>query len=395
MNPSHSMPAADYPYLRQCLAPQFADAAAEDIESYMDGRFGEGAASHYDECLESFFSDLGRTFQKVAPVVANVAGGVAHGAMSGSSLGLPGIIGGAVMGGAGTALSSYAKGPLRDVGNVLNTGTQIASQFSPMGRMGNQLGSALSGLGQGRITPQRLLQQGSQLLTSAVPGMGGGASSAMGVLMGGGGGGGGPMAALAGLLGRGGGGAAGQLGSLLGRPEVQQALMALSMGPAGRRTVPVGHTQMPVPSAAIAGLLQNLSAQAVSEAAAFSDGSESELSYMADADGEFVGDPAEEDDRAARLWDLLNHAQLERLTAHAHQAVLVAHQAQAAQAAHAARQARAAPDWRSLLTEDLLQGLGELDAEFDGEADTEYAEYAEDSEADTEVWTPETHHAWR
>lgn len=349
-----------YPYLRQCLAPQFADADAEAIESYMDQRFGPGAAEHYDAYLEGFFDDLGRTFQRVAPMVANVAGGVARGAMAGSSLGLPGIIGGALVGGTGTALSSYGQGSLRDVGNVLNTGTKIASQFSPLGRVGDQVGSAVSGLGQGPITPQGLLQQGGQVLSSVgQPGVGGQAAPA--------------LAALGGMLGQGGGGAAGQLTSLLGRPEVQQALMALIMGAAGRRTVPVGGAQTPVPTTAIAGLLQNLSAQAVSEAAAWADGAESDLAYMADAHGEFVGDPAEDDDRAARVWDLLNHAQLERLASFAMQAREPQGRRGVAQMSN---------DWRALLTADMLAGVGEFDAESDAEA---WSDEATD-------WTMEANH---
>ena len=354
MNSRTSAPQDAYPYLRQCLAPQFADVDTESIEAYMDQRFGPGAAEHYDAYLEGFFDDLSRTFQRVAPMVANVAGGVARGAMAGSSLGLPGIIAGAVTGGAGTALSSYTSGPLRDVGNVLNTGTQIASQFSPLGQVGNQVGNAISGLG--RVAPQ----QGAQMPSPpGQAGMGGGA---------------GPMlAGLGSLLGNGGGGAAGQLSSLLGRPEVQQALMALLMGQAGRRTVSVGGAQTPVPTTAIAGLLQNLSAQAVSEAAAWADGAESDLAYMADANGEFVGDPSEDDDRAARVWDLLNNAQLERLAA-------LAMQQPAEPAPPRWSTPRFTDDWRALLTEDLLSGIGEVDGEFDGE----------DAELDGEDWADAT-----
>ncbi len=356
-----------YPYLRQCLAPEYAELDAESLEAFMDERFGEGAAEHYDEYLEGFFDDLGRTFKKVAPVVANVAGGVARGAMSGASLGLPGIIGGALVGGAGTALSSYAKGPLRNVGNVLNTGTQIASQFSPMGRIGNQVGSMVSGLGQGKLTPQRLLQQGGQLLSAT--GVGGPAMAGLGSLLGGGrgAGAGGAAAGLLGLLGGGGGGAAGQLSSLLGRPEVQQAMMALNLGPAGRRSVPVGSAQTPVPTTAIAGLLQRLTAQAIDEAAALHEGAETGLGYMADANGEFVGDPAEEDDRAARVWDLLNQAQVERLALVARQRPRPEPRATAGPRAE---------DWHALLTEDLVAGIGEGLDEYDGE---DWADSAEDS----------------
>ncbi|WP_141100748.1 hypothetical protein [Roseateles aquatilis] len=380
---SRALASADaYPHLRQCLAPEFAELDAASLEAYMDERFGEGAAEQYDEYLEGFFDDVGRAFRKVAPVVANVAGGVARGAMSGSSLGLPGIIGGAVVGGAGTALSSYAKGPLRDVGNVLNTGTQIASQFSPMGRLGNQVGTMVSGLGQGRITPQRLLLQGSQVLGAvgggnpAMAGVGRLLGAAGGMAGAGGGGGAGGMA-----------GAAGLLSGMLGRPEVQQALMAMNLGPAGRRTVPVGAARTPVPTTAIAGLLQNLTAQAIDEAAAFDEGAESALGYMADANGEFVGDPGEELDRSARVMDLLNNAHFERLAS----AALADWPAIAQAASQAVGQARAQmqqrqpprprrPDWQPPAAEDnVYEFFDEYAGVDEGAEAAGYDEQAEDA----------------
>jgi hypothetical protein len=64
---------------------------------------------------------------------------------------------------------------------------------------------------------------------------------------------------------------------------------------------------------AITNLIGQLANQAVAEAAALSDGAEGELRYMTDEAGEFIGDPALDRDRAARVWDLLNEAQAERL----------------------------------------------------------------------------------
>jgi hypothetical protein len=302
----------DFPYLRQCLAPRWAEADSALIESYVDQRYGAGAAAYYDSLLEGFFDDIGRALQTAAPMIANVAGGVARGAMAGSSLGLPGIIGGALVGGTGTALSSYGSGTARDIGNVLNTGTQFASQLTPMGQLGNQVGSTLSGLGQRPITAQ-----------SGV-------------------------------------GAAGQLAGLLGRPEVQQALVAMQMGQAGRSTVPVGSAGTSVPTTAIAGLVQNLAAQAIDEAAAWGNVAEADLGYMADRNGELVGDPSEDDDRAARVWDLLNRAQFERL-----QAAMTASQQQRAAFTGRSRTEPLSADWRAQLTHDMLAGVGEADWEAD------------------------------
>lgn len=319
----------DLLYLRQCLAPRWAEADTALIESYVDQRLGAGAAAYYDSLLEGFFDDVGRALKTAAPIITNVAGGVARGAMAGSSLGLPGIIGGALVGGAGTALSSYGHGTARDIGNVLNTGTQFASQLTPMGQLGNQIGSTVSGLGQRPITTRGAL------------------------------------------------GAAGQLASILGRPEVQQALIAMQMGQAGRTTVPVGSAGTPVPTAAIAGMVRNLAAQAVDEAAAFGNVAEADLGYMADSSGEFVGDPSEDDDRAARVWDLLNRAQLERL-----QAAVAATQRPPAMARRAFAQALPA-DWRMQFTQDLLAGIGE--DRWDADAAQAWSDEAWSDEA----WEPE------
>jgi hypothetical protein len=273
-----------YPYLRQVLAPEYAVLPVATLEAFMDERFGEGSAQQHDEMLEGFFDDLGRTLAKVAPAIGNVAGGVARGAMAGSSLSVPGIIAGAVMGGAGTALSSYGTGTLRDVGRALDSGVNIAGQFSPMGRLGQTVGSAISGVSKGGFTSRAFAQQGGQLL-----------SAGLGQLTGGG------------------GGAAGQLAGLLQRPEFQQALAALQLGSAGRRHVNVGSAQTPVPTTAIAGLLQSLVAQTIDEAAGESDGAESDLAYMTDAKGSLVGDPSLGDDRSQRVLALLDQAQRERL----------------------------------------------------------------------------------
>lgn len=143
-------------------------------------------------------------------------------------------------------------------------------------------------------------------------GKGGSVINALGGLLGGGKGGTSTaLGALTSLFG--GTSAAGQLQSYLQRPEVMQALAALNLGSLGRPTIPVGSAQTPVPAAAIARVVGELVEQAVAEAAALSDGAEGELRYMTDEAGEFVGDPALDRDRAARVWELLNEAQAERL----------------------------------------------------------------------------------
>ncbi|HEY0780472.1 MAG TPA: hypothetical protein VGD56_21125, partial [Gemmatirosa sp.] len=191
-------PTGTYPYLRTVLAPRFADLPAEQIAALMEGEYGPGAAEQYDEYLESLFGDIGRFVSRAAPVVANIAGGVVKGATTGSSLGLPGIIGGAVAGGVGQGFASYGKGPLRDIGRGINTGIGLAGQFTGTGRIGSALGGALSDVGQGK----NVLNAGLGAVAGIAGGMGGGgALGQLAGLAGGRGGAGGALGALAGLAG--------------------------------------------------------------------------------------------------------------------------------------------------------------------------------------------------
>ena len=363
-----------YSYLRQVLEPGLAVAPASVIRLRMEAEFGEGAADIYNDQLESIFGDIGKFVSKAAPIVANVGGGIVQGAMAGSSLGLPGIIGGAVVGGAGKALSTYGGGgTLGKIGGALTGVTNIAGQFSPMGRIGASIGPAISGLagiGQGKAGAMgaatgvlngilgaatggagggalgSLLGGGgaggaAKALTGMLGGGGGGAGAALSGLLGGAGGAGGAGSAISGLLGAVGGGggvgqaiggllqnpaaaqaigghvggssAAGQLASFMQRPETQQAFAALQLGRMGRPTVPVGAARVPVPTAAFPEVLSHLADQVSAEAASWSGDAESALEYMQDAEGDYVGDPAFGRDRAARVWDLLNEAQAERV----------------------------------------------------------------------------------
>lgn len=376
-----------YPHLTRLMAPEYAEMSGTEIRLVMDSLYGPGAADAYEEYLEGIFGDIGKAFSsaakdvgkfavKAAPVVANVGGGALQGALAGSALGPVGIIAGAAAGGTGAGLSTYGKGAAKGVGGVLSGITNIAGQFSPLGRVGAAAAPVLTSLAKGNVKGAAtsaiggiggvlggpaggaggalgsLLGGGRGGAASALSGLlgggGGGAASALSSLLGGSGGGaasalssllgggsGGPAANVLGsLLGGGGNGkpaagsgaaisaltnlfgggsAAGQLMSLLQRPEAMQALAALRMGPAGKKFIPVGSAQTPVPATAIASLIGELAAEATVEAAAYADGSEAELRYMTDDSGEFVGDPAMVSDRAARVWDLLNLAQAERL----------------------------------------------------------------------------------
>jgi hypothetical protein len=352
-------------YLRQILAPQYAVLPASRIRAQMGAFYGPDAAEDYNEYLEGLFGSIGNAFKdvgrfvaKAAPVVATVGGGALQGALSGAQFGLPGIIAGAAAGGAGAGLSKYGSGAARNIGGALQGVTGLAGQFSPLGRIGGAVGPAISSLaGGGRGgTAGAAVNALSGVLGALGGGGGGGAAGAISSLLGGGGGGGaagaigsllgragGPAGAIGSLLGGGGGGAAGAIGNLLGgasgsggpagalsslfggsgaigqlrsllqRQETMEALSALEIPPFGRTTILVGSAQTPVPTAAFPNLIAHLAGQASAEAAAWAQDSENVMEYMMDQSGEYVGDPALDRDRAARIWNLLNEAQAERL----------------------------------------------------------------------------------
>jgi hypothetical protein len=314
---------SSYSNLRQVLAPEYASLPSEQLQAFMESSFGPESADQYEMYLEGIFGDIGKAFlsvasdvghfaAKAAPVIATVGGGALQGALAGSSLGIPGIIAGAAAGGTGAALSKYGSGTARGIGGALSGLTGLAGQFSPLGRVGTTLGGVVSGLagGGGKGIAGTAASALGGLLGG---GPGGSAVQALGGLLGGGGSGGaaGALGALSRLFG--GSSATGQLLSLLQRPETMQALAALNLGQAGRRSIPVGSAQTPMPVSAIAQVIGHLANESVAEIAALSDGSEGELRYMTDEAGEFVGDPALDRDRAARVWELLNNAQAERL----------------------------------------------------------------------------------
>jgi hypothetical protein len=349
------------PYLRQVLAPELAILPTDQIRARMEAEFGEGSADSYDNYLEFSFGDFGKAFSsaardvgsfvsKAAPAVATVGGGALQGALSGAQFGLPGIIAGAAAGGVGAGLSKYGSGTAKDIGGALTGITGLAGQFSPLGRVGGAVGPAIAGLaggGSGGL-PGAAANVLSGVLGAAgggggasalgslgsilgAAGKGGGASGVLGALgsaLGPGGGGGGALGAIGTFLGGGAGAggvpaalgtlfggssAIGQLASLLGRPEFGQALAALKLGPMGRKTIPVGSQQTPVPTTAFANLAAQLADQIATEAAGWSGDAEADLSYMMNQEGEYVGDPSLGRDRAASLWNRLNEAQAERV----------------------------------------------------------------------------------
>jgi hypothetical protein len=351
-------PQPGFAHLRQVVSPTLAMLPDAYLVEHVDGAFGEGFAEMMDEDLENIFRSIGRGLssaardvgqfvQKAAPIVGTIGSGIVQGAMAGSAAGLPGIIAGGLVGGTGAGLSRYGSGAARTVGNVLSGVTQTVGQFTPMGRAGAAVGSAVQGLGNiagSAGNPRAMAGHFAGTLGNLAGSLGGGGRAGglggLAGMLGGGGGAAGGLAGLAGMLGGGRGGAAqalggllsspqfaglagnlfggagpaGQIASLLQRPETQQALAAQRLGPLGRTSIPVGAGQMPVPTAAFTQLLGHLAQQvpaARQEGEGMSDAES--LLFMQSGDGEFFGDPVDPTARSARLWDMLNDSQADRL----------------------------------------------------------------------------------
>lgn len=449
-----------YPYLRSVLAPEYASLPAAQLAAFMEFEYGEGAAEAYDDYFEGFFGDVGnwvshaardvgRVAQQAAPVVANIGGGVIKGATTGAALGPVGIIGGAITGGVGQGLASYGSGSLRDIGKGINTGLGVASQFTPTGRIGGTLGGALTDVGQGKNVLKTALGAASGLAGGALGGGalgGGGLGQAAGLLGGQGGstralagllGGqsqGGTAGALAGLLGgqsQGGtagaltgllggqgsqGGVGGLLGGLLGgqggsaanqlaalfqNSDMRRAIGSMAMGGIGRKSIPVGASGVPVPTSAFANLLGAFAQSAADEQAELADGTERNLAYLMDDAGEWAADPAEGDQRAARLASLLTAAELEQLIQDlqriqlSQQQELVRQQLQIGQQTATRDRLRQTRAWQRQLDQEtamydamdlaeaaaLDEGDGEFD-EFDEFDETEFETYDEYDEYD-------------
>ena len=206
-----------YPNLRQMMDPRLEALSDAQLDGLFQEAFGEGVSP---EEYEGFFGsigsalshaarDVGRFAQRAAPVAGTALSGAAQGAVAGSALGPWGALGGALVGGVGSALSQHTSGPARGVGQVLGAGMNVAG--------------SLTGRGPG------------------------GVAGLLGTLTGG----------------RPAGGAASQLGALLGNPAILQALQALATQ--GNVNVPLPGGRQ-VPAASVARMLGGLAREAADEA---------------------------------------------------------------------------------------------------------------------------------
>jgi hypothetical protein len=194
--------------------------------------------------MEGLFDDIGNFVKKAAPVVAQVAGRA-----------LPGVISGAT--------SGAALGPWGALGGAV-------------------LGGVTSALGGGKPgAPQ----------PGGAPAAGplGAISSA--------------LPALAGLVG-GGGNPAGAILDAIRKPGFVQSLMAMALQGAGKKSVPMGAAGTPVPTSAVANVLSVLGSKAFAQAEAAAEPSEAYPVYLY-KEGRLTLDPADSEQRAARVLELL------------------------------------------------------------------------------------------
>jgi hypothetical protein len=107
---------------------------------------------------------------------------------------------------------------------------------------------------------------------------------------------------------------AAQLLSILYRPELLVALLAMTLGPLGRKNVPVADA--PVPLGAFVNLLAVLAARAAAEYDGVVDNAlDGFPTYLLDAEGNAQCDVSEPSERAEILWEML-HADFDDRASH-------------------------------------------------------------------------------
>jgi hypothetical protein len=286
------MPTA-YPTLRSVLRPELAEASDAFIESAVQQHYG-GAMDAAE--AEEFLNNIGRSLgqfgkgvanvaRQAAPHVLNALPGALSGAATGAAMGPWGALAGAAIGGVTGAIGSVQ-----------------AAQAGQPGRSPQRAGS--SGQSPRATRPARAGQRGAGAALGQIAGLAGPALQGLA-----GASGNASLGQLAGIAGPvlgalaqggsgGAGGVGGQIAGLLGRPEVQQALMSTLMGSLGRQNVGVGGAQ--VPTGAVMNMMGTLF-QRAGQPAGGSAEDESIPAYLLDAGGQPRIDLADAEARADAL----------------------------------------------------------------------------------------------
>jgi hypothetical protein len=244
-----------YEILREALEPKYRNLPPRDIERILQHSF-LGSVSPED--AENFLRDLGRFATQAAPVLSQVASVALP--VVGTAVGT--AFGGPVGGALGGALGSAAGGAIGSATAPRPRQTQTPPSPAPVYRP---------------QPPRQPLQQQPAVQAQM-----------LGVA---------PAAAA-------------QLLATLFQPQVLQALLAMTMGSAGRQTIPVRGNLVPL--GAFANLIGTLVNQVEAEYnAATQETGENIPQYLMDSNGEFIVDPAVAEQRAGLLMNLLQQANQE------------------------------------------------------------------------------------
>lgn len=262
-----------YPSLRTALSPDLARLRPEQIEATLATQ-GLNA-----DAMEGFFDDVGHFFKQAAPTVAQVAGkalpGIVSGAATGCALGPWGCLGGALIGGVGSALASGGPSAAHAPGSAPSIPASVIASALPA-----VAGAIGGGGGAGSVIASAL---------PAIAGLVGGGSS-------------GPQTAP------GSAGASNPAGVLLGliqRPEVLQSLMSLALGPSGKKDVSVGGTA--VPASAVANLISTVASRAFAQAESDTEPTNQLPAYLY-RNGVLTVDPGDPAARAGALLTRIGEA---------------------------------------------------------------------------------------
>lgn len=249
-----SQSADDYIEVRKLLAPEFQDLATDEIEDIFYEMFGDSLTA---EDVEFSFKKLGRGIanigRKIAPVAAKIA------PVAGAAIGT------AIAPGAGTAIGGA-------LGSVAGQALYRIPQNRPRASTRPPAARSQPRIRQSRRRPPSSRRQRGR----------GRQPSRRGVQAS-------PAAA--------------QLTALLANPQVQRSLLALLMGSAGRQSIRIAGESVPV--GALASTLEVYARAAAEEHAALQPYSETASSYLLDDYGEFLVDPASQEERAALIYELV------------------------------------------------------------------------------------------
>lgn len=269
----------DFPLLRKSLDAEYAELSESGLDALVQQIYGPEATA---EAVEGFFGDIGRGLsgaargvgrfaQTAAPALARALPSVAQGASGGAAFGPWGALIGAGAGLTSGLLSQSSNktargigGAIHGVGNLVST-VRGGGASGALGSLTSVATGALGNTGTGRAA------RGAMNRARGSAGASGAAGNA--------------------------------LAGLLARPELVQSLLASLMGSAGRQSVPVGGTQVPVHQMLSA--LSTVSGRAAQEMAEYDENAEQTPEYAEAAAETFGLDADDAESRTDALLTLL------------------------------------------------------------------------------------------